>query len=85
MLLSLIKEIGSLASVTHSMVLSVLTQDTGDVANVHVKAQAKGWVSEALSAFFNLLAELVITVETSTAARGFGDALQLAMRFKLSS
>lgn len=80
MLLCLLKEIGSLGNKAHSRVPSVLTQDTGDVADVLVKAQAKGWVSEAPSAFFNMLAELAITVDTSTAARGFADALQLAMR-----
>ena len=80
MLLCLLKEFGSLGNKAHSRVPSVLTQDTGDVADVLVKAQAKGWVSEAPSAFFNMLAELAITVDTSTAARGFADALQLAMR-----
>ncbi len=79
-----------------SKVLDLLTQDTGEalvpgvwpleVANVLVKAQAKGWVSEArTSAFVGLLAEMAITVDTSTAARGLGDTLQLARRFKLSS
>ena len=79
-----------------SKVLDLLTQDTGEalvpsvwsleVANVLVKAQAKGLVSEArASAFVGLLAEMAITVDTSTAARALGDTLQLARRFKLSS
>ncbi|MFN5349447.1 MAG: type II toxin-antitoxin system VapC family toxin [Polaromonas sp.] len=77
-------------------VLDFLTQDTVEalvpgvwsleVANVLVKAQAKGLVSEArASAFVGLLAEMTITVDTSTAARALGDTLQLARRFKLSS
>lgn len=77
-------------------VLDLLAQDTGEalvpgvwsleVANVLVKAQAKGLVSEArASAFVGLLAEMAITVDSSTAARALGDTLQLARRFKLSS
>lgn len=77
-------------------VLDLLTQDIGEamvpgvwsleVANVLVKAQAKGLVSEArASAFVGLLAEMAITVDASTAARALGDTLQLARRFKLSS
>lgn len=77
-------------------VLDLLTEDTGEalvpgvwsleVANVLVKAQAKGLVSEArASAFVGLLADMNITVDTSTAARALGDTLQLARRFKLSS
>ena len=77
-------------------VLDLLTQETGEalvpgvwsleVANVLVKAQGKGLVSEArASAFVGLLAEMSITVDTSTAARALGDTLQLARRFKLSS
>ena len=77
-------------------VLDLLTQDTGEalvpgvwpleVANVLVKAQAKGLVSEArASAFVGLLAEMTITVDASTATRALGDTLQLARRFKLSS
>ena len=79
-----------------SKVLNLLTNDTGEalvpgvwsleVANVLVKAQAKGLVSEARSsAFVGLLAEMTITVDASTAARALGDTLQLARRFKLSS
>jgi predicted nucleic acid-binding protein len=77
-------------------VLDLLTQETGEalvpgvwsleVANVLVKAQAKGLVSEArASVFIGLLAEMAITVDASTAARALGDTLQLARRFKLSS
>jgi predicted nucleic acid-binding protein len=77
-------------------VLDLLAQDTGqalvpgvwplEVANVLVKAQAKGLVSEArASAFVGLLAEMSITVDASTAARALGDTLQLARRFKLSA
>ena len=77
-------------------VLDLLTQDAGEalvpgvwsleVANVLVKAQAKGLVAEArASAFVGLLAEMSITVDASTAARALGDTLQLARRFKLSS
>ena len=79
-----------------SKVLDLLTQSTGqawvpgiwslEVANVLVKAQAKGLVSEArASAFVGLLAEMAITVDASTASRALGDTLQLARRFKLSS
>ncbi len=79
-----------------SKVLDLLTQDTSEalvpgvwsleVANVLVKAQAKGLVSEArASAFVGLLSEMTITVDGSTAARALGDTLQLARRFRLSS
>jgi predicted nucleic acid-binding protein len=79
-----------------SKVLDLLTRDTGEalvpgvwsleVANVLVKAHAKGLVSEArASAFVGLLADMNITVDTSTAAHALGDTLQLARRFKLSS
>lgn len=79
-----------------SKVLDLLTQDTCEalvpgvwsleVANVLVKAQAKGLVSEArASAFVGLLSEMTITVDGSTAARALGDTLQLARRFRLSS
>ena len=77
-------------------VLELLTQDTGEavvpgiwpleVANVLVKAQTKGLVSEArATAFAGLLGEMAITLDPSTAARALGDTLQLARRFKLSS
>ena len=79
-----------------SRVLDLLTQDTGEalvagvwpleVANVLVKAQARGLVSEArATAFAGLLGEMAITLDPSTAARALGDTLQLARRFKLSS
>ena len=77
-------------------VLELLTQDTGEavvpgiwpleVANVLVKAQARGLVSEArATAFAGLLGEMAITLDPSTASRALGDTLQLARRFKLSS
>lgn len=77
-------------------VLELLAQDTGEavvpgiwsleVANVLVKAQAKGLVSEArATAFVGLLGEMAITADPSTASRALGDTLQLARRFKLSS
>ena len=77
-------------------VLDLLTQENAEalvpgvwsleVANVLVKAQTKGFVSEArASAFAGLLGEMAITVDSSTAARALGDILQLARRFKLSS
>jgi predicted nucleic acid-binding protein len=57
-----------------------------EAANVIVKAQAKGLVTEArASAFVGLLEEMLITVDSSTAARALGDTLQLARRFKLSA
>ena len=77
-------------------VLDLLTQENAEalvpgvwsleVANVLVKAQTKGFVSEARAiAFVGLLGEMAITVDSSTAARALGDILQLARRFKLSS
>ncbi len=77
-------------------VLDLLSQGTGaalvpgvwslEVANVLVKAQAKGLVTEArASAFVGLLAQMAITADADTAARALGDTLQLARRFKLSS
>ena len=57
-----------------------------EVANVVVKAQTKGLVSEArASAFIGLLKEMTILTDTHTAERALGDTLQLARRFKLSS
>lgn len=57
-----------------------------EVANVIVKAQAKGLVSEArATAFIGLLEDMGITVDTRTAERALKDTLQLARRFKLSS
>jgi predicted nucleic acid-binding protein len=77
-------------------VLELLTQETAEamvpgiwaleVANVIIKTQAKGQVSEArAAAFVGLLQEMCITPDTSTAERALGDTLQLARRFKLSS
>lgn len=57
-----------------------------EAANVIVKAQAKGMVTEArATAFIGLLRDMRITVDASTADRALGDTLQLARRFKLSS
>ena len=77
-------------------VLELMRQDTGEavvpgiwpleVANVLVKAQARGLVSEArATAFAGLLGEMTITLDPRTASRALGDTLQLARRFKLSS
>ena len=77
-------------------VLELLTHEAGEalvpgiwpleVANVVVKAQARGLVSEArASAFIGLLQEMGITTDAHTADRALGDTLQLARRFKLSS
>ncbi len=79
-----------------SQVLDVLTHETGqalvpgiwplEVANVVVKAQTKGLVSEArATAFIGLLQEMGIDVDAHTTDRALGDTLQLARRFKLSS
>ena len=79
-----------------SQVLERLAQETVEAvvpgiwaleaANVLVKAQAKGLVSEARSAaFVGLLQEMAFTTDTRTAERALGDTLQLARRFKLSS
>ena len=57
-----------------------------EVANVIVKAQAKGLVSEARAAvFIGLLGDMGISVDTRTAERAMGDTLQLARRYQLSS
>lgn len=57
-----------------------------EAANVIVKAQAKGLVTEArATAFIGLLHDMRISVDASTADRALGDTLQLARRFKLSS
>ena len=57
-----------------------------EAADVIVKAQSRGLVTEARSsAFIGLLEEMFITVDASTAGRALGDTLQLARRFKLSS
>ena len=57
-----------------------------EVANVIVKAQAKGLLSEArATAFIGLLDDMGISVDSSTAERALKDTLQLARRFKLPS
>lgn len=77
-------------------VLELLMQEAGEavvpgiwgqeVANVLVKAQARGMVSEArVTAFVGLLQEMAISADARTAERVLGDTLQLARRFKLSS
>lgn len=77
-------------------VLELLMQEAGEavvpgiwgleVANVLVKAQARGMVSEArVTAFVGLLQEMAISADARTAERALGDTLQLARRFKLSS
>ncbi|MBK6649788.1 MAG: type II toxin-antitoxin system VapC family toxin [Betaproteobacteria bacterium] len=56
-----------------------------EVANVLVKAQAMGLVTEARAAeFVGLLRDMAFETDTETAARALGDTLQLARRFKLS-
>lgn len=77
-------------------VLELLMQEAGEavvpgswgqeVANVLVKAQARGMVSEArVTAFVGLLQEMAISADARTAERALRDTLQLARRFKLSS
>ena len=77
-------------------VLDLLTQDNAqaivpgvwplEVANVIVKAEAKGLVSEARAmAFIGLLDDMGISVDTRTAERALTDTLQLARRYQLSS
>ena len=77
-------------------VLGLLMQDSAqaivpgvwplEVANVIVKAQAKGLASEARAAvFIGLLGDMGISVDTRTAERAMGDTLQLARRYQLSS
>lgn len=57
-----------------------------EAANVLVKAQAKGLVSEARSAaFVGLLQDMAFATDPRTAERALGDTLQLARRFKLPS
>lgn len=57
-----------------------------EAANVIVKAQSRGLVTEArATAFIGLLNDMRITVDASTAERALGDTLQLARRFKLSA
>lgn len=77
-------------------ILDVLAQSDGaalvpsiwalEAANVMVKAQAKGFVTEArCAAFVGLLQDMTITSDSHTAVHALGDTLQLARRFKLSS
>lgn len=77
-------------------VLGVLAQQDGsalvpgiwalEAANLMVKAQAKGVVTEARSAaFVGLLQEMAISTDPHTATHALSDTLQLARRFKLSS
>lgn len=57
-----------------------------EVANVLVKAQAKGLVTEASSAaFVRLLQNMAINADPHTATYALSNTLQLARRFKLSS
>lgn len=57
-----------------------------EVANVIVRAEAKGLVTEARSsAFLEMLEGVDIEVDTATFARALSDTLQLARRYKLSS
>lgn len=76
-------------------VLGLLAQETVEAvvpgiwaleaANVILKAQMKGHVSEArAAAFVALLTDMSISTDTRTAERAFSDTLQLARRFKLS-
>ena len=88
---------GSAERLAHAdKVLGLLMQDDAqavvpgvwplEVANVIVKAQAKGLVSEArATAFIGLLEDMGISVDASTAERALKNTLQLARRFKLSS
>jgi predicted nucleic acid-binding protein len=79
-----------------SKVLDLLERQAGEAvvpgiwaleaANVMLKAQAKGLVTEArVTAFIGLLKDMRILTDPSTADRALGDTLQLARRFKLSS
>lgn len=77
-------------------VLGLLAQEAGEAlvpgiwaleaANVVLKAQVKGYVSEArAAAFVALLTDMSIHADTRTAERALGETLQLARRFKLSA
>ena len=79
-----------------SQVLDQLTQEGSEalvpgiwaleVANVLVKAQSKGLVTEArATAFVGLLTAMAFTTDQRTADRALNDTLQLARRFQLSS
>ena len=57
-----------------------------EVANVVVRAEAKGLVAEARSAeFLGLLQDMAVFVDNETAGRALNDTLQLARRFGLSA
>lgn len=57
-----------------------------EVANVLVRAEAKGLVPEARSeAFVGLLQRLDISTDAATPAQALSGTLQLARRFKLSA
>jgi predicted nucleic acid-binding protein len=57
-----------------------------EVANVIVRAETKGWLSEARSAeFLGLLQTMAISVDSETSGHALNDTLQLARRFGLSS
>lgn len=57
-----------------------------EAANVILKSQAKGRVSDArVAEFLGLLHTMPISTDTSTASRALGDTLHLARRFNLSS
>jgi len=57
-----------------------------ETANVIAKVEAKGVVSEADSQrFITLLGRLNIVTDTETMAHAWGDTLNLARRYKLSS
>ncbi len=57
-----------------------------EVANVVVKVESKGFVTEADSQrFIFLLGELDIVTDQATAAHAIGDTLNLARRHKLSA
>ena len=92
----LLKDGGAEGLAYADKVLGLLMQDDAqavvpgvwplEVANVLVKAQAKGLLSEArATAFIGLLDDMGISVDTRSAERALKDTLQLARRFKLSS
>ncbi|MCR4288214.1 MAG: type II toxin-antitoxin system VapC family toxin [Deltaproteobacteria bacterium] len=57
-----------------------------EVANVIVRAEAKGLVTEARSgAFIEMLEDVDIEVDAATFAHALSDTLQLARRYKLSA
>jgi len=57
-----------------------------EVANVVVKAESKGLVTEARTqAFITLLSQLNIVIDNATAAQALGETLGLARRYRLSA